>query len=412
MITRAIFLILLFVSTAYSQTVPPLDIIHFWSTPSEASAINIIADAYNKTGGQWDEKTTYTEGRLRRFLAGQVARGKYPSVFQWHGGSELKSLASDGNLNLFSPDILSGWPSYPKVVKDNIIVDGKICAIPLGFHSENWLWFNKNIYEELNLEIPTEWHEFLKQAEIINNAGYIPLLAGEPWQHQLLLKSILLGILGKENFSAYYLGNKISIIKTPEFLESIDIYLKFRSYMTDNFYALHWMDLTKKLANKDIAAMAMGDWAKVALQSEGLVINKDFVGTVTPQKNDVLLLVLDVLALGTTEDEDIRQQQIILTNIATGKEVQRKFNHLKGSIPVRTDIELDPEKSDEYEMYAYQLLKSDAVIPTNALAEGDLAEFTIKNIILYIKDNPEVTSDQIVDFVMKRIRQRLGTQGK
>ncbi len=67
--------------------------------------------------------------------------------------------------------------------KDNIYaeafkIDGKIVALPAQAFNE-FVWYNKEIFAEYNLDIPKTWDEFIKVAETIKAGGkYIPILMG------------------------------------------------------------------------------------------------------------------------------------------------------------------------------------------------------------------------------------------
>jgi raffinose/stachyose/melibiose transport system substrate-binding protein len=57
-------------------------------------------------------------------------------------------------------------------------VDGKIVALPTQAFNE-FVWYNKEIFAEYNLEVPKTWDEFIKAAETIKAGGkYIPILMG------------------------------------------------------------------------------------------------------------------------------------------------------------------------------------------------------------------------------------------
>lgn len=75
-----------------------------------------------------------------------------------------------------------------EAVKNNIYaesynINGNVLGIPFyGFHE--YVYYNKAIFEELNLEIPTTWSEFTNViAKIKENSDYIPLALGgkEAW---------------------------------------------------------------------------------------------------------------------------------------------------------------------------------------------------------------------------------------
>jgi multiple sugar transport system substrate-binding protein/raffinose/stachyose/melibiose transport system substrate-binding protein len=62
-------------------------------------------------------------------------------------------------------------------------VNGKSWAPPVGAQLIPLVFYNKSIFEEVGVEVPTTWDEFLQVNQAIKDAGHIPLLmcGAEPW---------------------------------------------------------------------------------------------------------------------------------------------------------------------------------------------------------------------------------------
>jgi len=67
--------------------------------------------------------------------------------------------------------------NYNPAVIDSSRVDGKLYSLP---QSLNYYvtWYNKTIFDQLNLKEPTNWEEFLEVAETLKNNGIPPLVVG------------------------------------------------------------------------------------------------------------------------------------------------------------------------------------------------------------------------------------------
>lgn len=66
---------------------------------------------------------------------------------------------------------------------DNGMIEGKIYGLCTGYNLD-FAFYKKSVFEELNLEIPQTWDEFIEVSKAIKNAGkYIPILMGakDPW---------------------------------------------------------------------------------------------------------------------------------------------------------------------------------------------------------------------------------------
>jgi len=66
---------------------------------------------------------------------------------------------------------------YDWALKDVTEADGSIYAMPMGIFAEA-VWYNKTLFEKLNLQIPTTIQQWYKICDTLLNAGYIPLIAG------------------------------------------------------------------------------------------------------------------------------------------------------------------------------------------------------------------------------------------
>ena len=107
------------------------------------------------------EESVYT-------LEVRAATGNLPDIFQSSIGAQLERL--DPAANIYD---LSGqeWihenvaSSYLDLVSNE--ETGAVYCIPLTTSNVAGCFYNKEVYKELNLEIPTTWEEFLANCEVI-----------------------------------------------------------------------------------------------------------------------------------------------------------------------------------------------------------------------------------------------------
>ena len=86
--------------------------------------------------------------------------------------------------NVFEPDNQVWKEMFPDYVWENYLCTdaaNNIVAVPLTLYpgTATAYYYNKEIFEELQLEIPTEWKDFVDICKKINAAGYI---AVAPWK--------------------------------------------------------------------------------------------------------------------------------------------------------------------------------------------------------------------------------------
>lgn len=312
---------------------PTVEVLHFWEQPSEKNALDILANNYRLTGGKWFDTVVTNEKDLRISLSNQIVKGYPPTLFQWHGGMELLDLAEQGNLNWFPLSVLDTPNAIPPFVIDSITYKNQLVAIPLGLHTENWMWYNLHIYKELNLELPSSWQQFIEQADIISEAGYIPLAIGDRWQHQLLFNTILAGELDRDGYIDFFINKNSEQILSEEFYKSIDTYLLLQKYLVLSNRTQSWRSATDLVINNRAAAQCMGDWAKVAFLEAGKKLGIDFSCIPAPQTDSSLIIVIDVLAFAKITTPQYKQYSRILQNLQHLGKTRRNSTGRKDPYP-------------------------------------------------------------------------------
>lgn len=84
---------------------------------------------------------------------------------------------------------------------DLFALDGEIYLFPYIYNTVQF-WYDKRVFEEVGVEVPTTWDEFLAVNDALRDAGYAPIAAegNEPF------------------YSTFYLANMVERFKGPGFL--------------------------------------------------------------------------------------------------------------------------------------------------------------------------------------------------
>ncbi|WP_150306396.1 ABC transporter substrate-binding protein [Planctomonas psychrotolerans] len=157
------------------------------STPAMAEAMIAAFEAENdditvtmqtQPGG--------TEGD--NLMKTKLATGEMSDLFHYNSGSLFQAL----NPNTTLVD-LSDQPWVDDLTEDFVTVvstDEGIYGAPIGSSFAGAVIYNKPIYEELGLEVPTTWDEFMANNEAIAAAGTAaPIIQtyGDTWTSQLFV---------------------------------------------------------------------------------------------------------------------------------------------------------------------------------------------------------------------------------
>lgn len=121
-------------------------------------------------------------------LKTRLAAGEMTDLVVYNSGSLLKAL----NPSEYFMD-LTGQPftdKYDDIYRDSVTVDGAVYGIPFASTQAGAVMYYKPIYEELNLEVPHTWDQFLANCQAVKDSGhtaYISATAGKSMTQVLLL---------------------------------------------------------------------------------------------------------------------------------------------------------------------------------------------------------------------------------
>lgn len=140
----------------------------------------------------------------------RLATSDMPEVFNYNSGSLFQALNPVQNLmdltnEPWQADVLD---SHKTVVT---APDGTVRGGPFGSAMGGGILYSKPIYDELGLEIPKSWDEFMANNAKIKDAGYAPVIQtfGTTWTSQLFVLGDFFNVLADEpDFPERYTGNE------------------------------------------------------------------------------------------------------------------------------------------------------------------------------------------------------------
>ncbi len=141
-----------------------------------------------------DTRIEFTEAPVgsREYLVTQLAAEQAPEIINvnvedvWQDVQKGWYVALDDYLTAPNPFIPEGKPGskewwdlfkYQAISRGKGAPDGKMYCISYDM-VETGIFYNKDIFRQLNLENPKTWPEFLEMQEKIRKGGKIPMLAG------------------------------------------------------------------------------------------------------------------------------------------------------------------------------------------------------------------------------------------
>lgn len=380
---------LLLSSEAFAQTA---EVMHYWTSGSEAAAIKVIADDVTKKGGTWKDSPVTGYEAARAAVLSRLAGGDAPTSMVVDLG-EIKPLVEEGILAPID-DIAStkGWQTFlPKLVVDKASVDGHLYAVPIDIGSANWMWYSTKVLNDVGVKPPATWDEFFAAADKIKAKGYVPLaFGGQAWQEALVFRSIMIATGGNTFYTDVYTKHDVDVAGGPLMVKSFETFAKLRGYVDDGNTNRNWNDATNMVITGKAAMQIMGDWAKGEFQAAGMTPGKEYGCELAPGTNGVLNIVSDTFVFPVGDKPEQIAARKLLVDVMIAPETQLAFNAVKGALPPRLDVNL--ANADICTQKAAGLLKD-----PNALAPNAELSFTsetvgaIKDLVTQFWSNPSMT---------------------
>lgn len=321
-----------------------VEVLHWWTAGGEARAAAALKDMMEEQGHTWKDFAVAGGGgeAAMTVLKTRAVSGNPPAAAQIKG-LDIQEWAKLGFLtSLDDVAEANNWDNLiPPVIADVMKYEGNYVAVPVNVHRVNWLWANPEVLEKAGVKVPTTLDEFYKAAEKLEAAGVIPLAhGGQPWQDATVFEAVALAVMGPEDFARAFVEHDMEVINSPVMEKVFAEFARVMSYVDDNAAGRDWNTATAMVIRGDAAMQIMGDWAKGEFTAAGLTPGEDYICAPAPGTSGEFTFNVDSFAMFSLSDDDNTKAQKDLARTILEPEFQTVFNKAKGSIPVRTDMDM------------------------------------------------------------------------
>lgn len=209
----------------------------------------------------------------------RLATGEMDDIFQYNSGSLMQALNPDQTLvNLQDEDYVG---KFDENFVRSVSTDNGVYGVPMGQSMAGAIIYNKDIYAELGLEIPTTWEEFIANSEAIKAAGTAaPIVQtyGDTWTSQLFVLGDFNNVLAEDpDWAEKYTNNEAKYVDEPA--------LAGFEHLQQTFEA--------DLFNEDFASATYADGVSMVATGEGaqypiLTFAASQLMTTNPEAADVV----------------------------------------------------------------------------------------------------------------------------
>ena len=329
MLTACIF-------TTFAQANSTVEVLHGWSSGGEAAAVEVLKKNLLEQGVEWqDLKIAGAAGaNAQNYLRVRAAFGNPPTAVQM-GGVRLTEWASEGVMADLNAVAQAGkWddivpPELQKFSKFN----GQWVASPVGVHRTNWIWANKKLFDELDIQVPETFEELMETARYLQAIGYTAFAGGgQTWQEVTIFDSAVLSAGGIDFYRKAFGQLDYASLSSPTMAEAFAQLRSYRQFVDVDYQGRDWNKATEMVMQGDAVMQIMGDWAKGEFLNKGQVPNEDFLCFQYPGTQGSFIFNSDQFGMFAVSDEK-QQAQASMARASMEPDFQAKFNQVKGSVP-------------------------------------------------------------------------------
>ncbi|WP_172295476.1 ABC transporter substrate-binding protein [Pseudoruegeria sp. HB172150] len=356
-------------STALAGPVSAQQVKEFWHYLGAGGELEGVEGMMEVAKSKIDEEFTHRvvpggSAGLRQQVQVSLMGGVPPMAYQVSAGLELNQLAQSGRLVPLTEawEQINGDEIFPEGLIQVISYGDEKYGLPFAMSMLGNTWYNKGIFEELGLEVPTTWEEWDEVATTLEENGYVALTSGGGSAAWTIYQfyAALFDAAGADGYWEFVGG--MMPLDDPRFVEAVDLFeAHFVKYFDDEWTGGVWSDGLDRLMAGEVAMYNMGDWASGYMRQRGWTPNEEYSFFPAPSLQNVTIFQSDVIVVLKGEETDLGMK---FAAAAASPEAQQAFNAAKGSIAPSNEIDpsfYDPIAKMEYD----KLVSEDAIVLPN-----------------------------------------------
>lgn len=342
------------------------EVFSWWTSGSESAALSSLFDATKAANPNLKLVNAAVAGgagtNAKQVLATRLAGGDVPETWQTHPGGELGDYVKQGVLTDLSGLYTSeGWDKVvPKALVDSMTYDGKTYAALTGVHRANVWWYNKPLVQGAGITVPANvtWDQLSQIAGQLKAKNITPLCLGDKdiWTAAMVVEETIVGEIGAGGWTSLMAGTlKWS---DPKVSTAVSNSVQALKWTNADHKSQDWTGAVTALSDGKCAFNLMGDWAYGELVTKHKKVDgTDFGYTILGDPN-TFVTVGDAFVVGSGSKNPAGAVAFIKALMT--KDGQLNFSKLKGSSPVRSDVDIT--KLGAYQQIASKTLNSGTLV--------------------------------------------------
>ena len=246
-----------------------LILFHWWTAAGEKEAMHKSFELFEQRYPDVDIVENPVAGgggaNIRSVLASKLAAGMPPDGFNILEGAKIKVYIDSDFLEPID-DIwyASGMEDKYLLDKKMLNINGHYWAMPFHANRANYIWYDKQLFEELGLTMPKDADDLLDVCKTIaaKKPDIAPISLGSKykWTTIYTFDTVLLSMLGSEFYKDFYTG-KVDIESNADLRSVVEKFKKLVPYIYEYHSTKTWDEAADLVFNHKAAMYIMGDWA-------------------------------------------------------------------------------------------------------------------------------------------------------
>ena len=175
----------LIVPSAFAQDGGSVSLASYSSDPEPRRRLEELVALFNESGGPSAEINTTEHEAFKQAIRTYLASDAPPDVLTWFAGNRMRFFSNAGLLmpldDLYAEN---DWEStYAEGIRNvSQGSDGSYYFVPTSYY--HWaVWYRPSMFEEMGLEVPVTWTDFLAVVDAMKEADKVPISIGTlaPW---------------------------------------------------------------------------------------------------------------------------------------------------------------------------------------------------------------------------------------
>lgn len=379
-----------------------LEVTHWWTSAGEAAAVAEFARVFEEeTGNKWIDSALAGSGTgANPVIISRIIGGDPMGATQMNTGRDAEELIQAGLIRDLT-DVVADMDIDSFYVDQSLLepckIDGGLYCLPVNIHSWDWLWLSTKAYEKIGQPVPKDWNEYVASWPALQEAGILPFGLATGWPFSGIPGVLMSGIGGSDLVLKINRDKDAEAVRSPEFRKVAEALDALRKVVSPETMVPSFGDVGTQLIEGTAAGNIHGDWLQGDLQVAGAVPGKDYeclpaLGLGTQLTGGGDSFYFPVLPEGT--DPAVIEAQAQLARTLISPEAQLAFNLKKGSMPIRTDIDLS--QANPCMQKALGLLKN-GLLPSGDFALSSDTQQQMQDLNTEFLDDDSITVDDYIE---------------